>query len=76
MRESRARRQYLNDSLARDLVKDLSQYFQSEVEIPRIRMGKRQEIETMINEEALLLAKYLRSEIIGWQPRVVDLNLH
>lgn len=30
--------------------------------IPRIKVGKRQEIETLINEEALLLAKFLRDE--------------
>jgi len=31
------------------------------LEIPRIMRGERQEIETLINEEALLLAKYLRN---------------
>lgn len=31
--------------------------------IPRIKVGERQTIETPINEEALLLAKYLRIEI-------------
>jgi hypothetical protein len=33
------------------------------VEVPRIRFGKSQEIETLIDREALLLAKYLRDEI-------------
>jgi hypothetical protein len=32
------------------------------VEIPRIRHGKKQTVETLINEEALLLAQYLRDE--------------
>jgi len=32
------------------------------VEIPLIRHGKRQKIETLINEEALLFAKFLRDE--------------
>jgi hypothetical protein len=31
---------------------------QTKVEIPRIRVGKKQEIETLINEEALILAQY------------------
>lgn len=32
-----------------------------------------QEIETLINEEALLFAKYLRLETKEWNPRIVDL---
>jgi hypothetical protein len=33
-------------------------------------MGEQQEIETLINEEALLLAKYLRHEKKEWTPRI------
>ena len=47
-------------------IKKLNKYFLSTVEIPRIRVVKRQEIETLINEEAMLLAKYLRNEKSGW----------
>ena len=36
----------------------------------RIRVGARQTIETLINEEALLLAKYLRDERKTWIPRI------
>ena len=32
------------------------------VEIPRIMRRERQEIETLINEEAMLFAKFLRGE--------------
>ena len=35
-----------------------------------IKVGKRQTIETLINEEALLLAKNLRDEKKEWYPRV------
>jgi hypothetical protein len=52
----------------------LNEYFQSKVEIPRIRMGKKQEIETLINEEAFLLAMYLRNEKQTWIPRIADLS--
>ena len=45
-------------------------YFESMVEIPLIRFGKKQRIETLINEEALLLAKYLRNENEKWIPRI------
>jgi hypothetical protein len=40
------------------------------VEIPRIKVGDRQTIETLINEEALLLAKHLKSEKELWVPRL------
>jgi CRISPR-associated protein Cas1 len=68
-------REYLNDYRTRDLVKGLNQLFQSKVEMPRIRMGKQQEIETLINEEALLLAMYLRSERRTWTPRVASAEM-
>jgi len=32
-------------------------------------MGEQQEIETLINEEALLFAMYLRGEKSSWIPR-------
>jgi hypothetical protein len=38
--------------------------------MPRISIGDRQEIETLISEEALLLAKYLRDERPIWVSRV------
>jgi hypothetical protein len=37
-------------------------------------MGKKQEIETLINEEALLLAMYLRNEKQTWIPRIAKLD--
>jgi len=40
---------------------------------PRIRIGKRQAIETLISEEALLLAKFLRGERKDWTPRIAVL---
>jgi hypothetical protein len=36
----------------------------------RIRHGKRQTIDTLISEEALLLAQYLRDEQEAWNPRI------
>ena len=48
-------------------------YFETIIEIPRMKVGKRQTFETLINEEALLLAKYLRSEKRDWPPRIPNL---
>jgi len=47
----------------------LDVHFQSTVEISRIKVENKQTIETLINEEELLFAKYLRNEIGYWVPR-------
>ena len=58
----------------RAFVKALGDYFESKVEVPRIRRGRKQKIETLINEEALLFARYLREDIPTWNPRIVALG--
>jgi hypothetical protein len=63
-------REYLNDSITNDLTRKLYSYFESTVEVERMRHGKRQTIETLINEEAFLLAQYLRDERETWSPRI------
>ena len=72
-RKRKGKREYLNNIKTRDLMKQLHRYFESKVEIPRIRVGKRQTIETLINEEAFLLAKFLRGERETWTPRIAVL---
>lgn len=37
-------------------------YFETKINVPRIRHGKHQTLETLINEEAYLLAKFLGNE--------------
>ena len=54
------------------MMKELHCYFESKVDVPRRRVGKSQSIETLINEEALLLAKYLRDERKTWVPRMAS----
>jgi len=61
-RKRKGKREYLNDTETRRMMKELNEYFESNIKIPLIRHGKNQRIETLINEEALLLAKYLRDE--------------
>ena len=53
-----------------DLADGLNNLFDSEVEIPRIKHGSKQTIDTLISEEALLFAKYLRNERKDWNPRI------
>ncbi len=64
------KREYLNDLETKDFMDKLNDYFEFVVEIPRIKVGKRQTIETLINEEAFLFAKYLRFETDKWIPRI------
>jgi hypothetical protein len=45
-------------------------YLDWHVRIPRIRHGERSSIETLISEEALLLAMCLRGERKDWTPRI------
>lgn len=69
-RKRKGKRVYLSDAQTRQLLKRLDTLFESMIEIPRIRHGRRQTLETLINEEAYLLAKYLRNEQTTWQLRI------
>jgi CRISPR-associated protein Cas1 len=69
----KGKRQYLNGAKNGEFLKRLNLYFISKIDTPRIKMGKKQEIETLIAEEALLFARYLREEIPTWHPRIVAL---
>jgi hypothetical protein len=51
-------------------MKRLNAFFESKVEVPRIKHGNKQTIETLINKEALLFAKCLRKEKLAWIPRL------
>jgi CRISPR-associated protein Cas1 len=70
----RGKRQYLNETKNRDMLNRLNKFFENKVAVPRIRRGKNQEIETLINEEALVFAGYLRGEFLTWHPRIVALS--
>jgi len=69
-RKRKGKREYLKEPKTRDMLKKLYDYLKSKIDIPRIKHGKRQSIETLINEEALLLAKFLRDERKLWIPRL------
>jgi CRISPR-associated protein Cas1 len=55
------------------LAEDLNMLFERVVEVPRIRHGSKQTIDTLINEEAYLFAKFLRHERETWIPRIASL---
>ncbi len=68
-RKKKGKREYLNNKLTKDLMVRISNLFESKIDIPRMRIGKRQTIMTLINEETLLFAKYLRGEESKWMPK-------
>jgi len=51
-------RLYLNQEQNIKFKKCIHDYFKSIVEIPRMKVGSKQEFETLMNEEALLFTKY------------------
>ena len=66
----KGKREYLNETKTRDLMKRLDRSFETTINIPGIKVGKRQTFETLINEEALLFSRYLRHERESWIPRM------
>jgi CRISPR-associated protein Cas1 len=70
MRLKMGKRIHLCEYEADSLADGLNNLFNREVEIPRVRYGSKQTLDTLISEEALLLAKYLRNEKKSWIPRI------
>jgi CRISPR-associated protein Cas1 len=69
----KGKRQYLDKEKNRELIARLNKYFEAKVPIARTRRGNKQELETLINEEAYLFAQYLRGEKKQWIPRLPEL---
>jgi|SRR3989304_364995 len=70
LRKRIGKREYLNDVDSKGLMRGLNELFEVKVDIPRIMHGKKQSLETLISEEAFLLASYLRNEKKEWNPRI------
>jgi len=73
MRLKMGKRVHLCEYEANSLAEGLNQLFERKIEVPRIKHGKTQTIDTLISEEALLLAKYLRNEKKEWVSRIATL---
>ena len=73
MRLKMGKRIHLIEYEADSLAQGLNNLFQREVEIPRIKHGRRQTLDTLISEEALLLATFMRNEQKEWKPRIPKL---
>jgi len=66
----KGKREYLTDSETKPMLDELNKFFETRVEVKRIRNGEHQTLETLINEETLLFAKYIRNEAFEWVPRI------
>jgi len=73
-RKRMGKREYLKESKTRDMIRKLYDYLETKVEIPRIKHGKNQSITTLINEESLLLASYIRGKNKSWKPRIAEVS--
>jgi len=73
MRLKMGKRIHLCEYETNELAEDLNGLFDRVIEIPRIRHGSKQTLDTLINEEAYLLAGYLRNEKESWIPRITNL---
>ena len=61
----------LDKQKTNDFMTQLDDVFKSTVKVATLRAkGKQQRFETLINEETLLLAKYIKNEKEQWTPRV------
>jgi len=67
---------HLKEYEADSLAEDLNAFFDSMVEVERIKVGNWQTVDTLIGEEALLLAKFLRNERKEWKPRLPRANVN
>jgi CRISPR-associated endonuclease Cas1 len=65
---------YLNEEGTQAMAVKIREMFTRKVKITRLRNGQFQEIESAINEEAMLLGKYLRDEKPDWFPRIASLK--
>jgi CRISPR-associated protein Cas1 len=73
MRLKMGKRIHLIEYEADSLAEGLNLFFDRFVEVPRVKHGNRQRVDTLISEEAFLLAKYLRNESKDWVPRILTL---
>jgi len=57
-RKRKGKREYLNEEETRRMLKNVNNFYDTMVVIPRMMIGKRQSIETLFNEEVLLLVVF------------------
>jgi hypothetical protein len=71
-RRRTGKREVLDKEETSEILAELNRFFENRVEVKRIRNGEHQTLETLISEEALLFARYLRNENREWSPRLTS----
>lgn len=66
-------RVFLNDLKTDELMDEVNKIFARTVNIPSMKFGEKQTIETLMNQEAQIFAKYLRGERKTWVPRIASI---
>jgi len=64
-------RQYLEKPKTAELTRELHEFFDTMISMPRVKHGEKQTLNTLIREEAMLFAEYLNSKKETWKPRTV-----
>jgi CRISPR-associated protein Cas1 len=72
LKDKIGKRLYLNNVKTKSFVCGLHDYFRCKVDVSTIKRGFKCEVETLIFEEAMCLAQYLRGERLNWFPRIVN----
>ena len=72
-RNRKGRREYLKDDKTHEFMAMLDDFFDSVVNVPRLKYGEKQAVSSLINEEAMQLGSYLREENKKWVPRISDI---
>ena len=73
--DKKGKRMFLTRPSLNELLNGLHDYFRSQVIVPRRNRGSKQEFESLINEEAMILAKFLRGERDIWNPRLPSFSV-
>jgi CRISPR/Cas system-associated endonuclease Cas1 len=74
MRLKMGKRIHLCEYETNDLAEGLNELFERKIDVARVRHGSRRSLDTLINEEACLLAKFLRNEREAWIPRIATVG--
>jgi len=71
-RKRKGKREYLNDAETRRMMRELNRFFESKVDIPLIRHGKRQRIEILIDRNYRLLCISQSTKAPVTSPIMID----
>jgi len=67
------KRIYSNELATNELMEQINLIFKRVVKFPKTRVGEKQTIGNLINEEVQIFAKYLRNERSTWIPRIPNI---